>query len=343
MKRRALITGIAGQDGSYLAELLVEKGYEVYGVVRKESLEDPLGRLWRLKNVYDRVTLLGGSVDSHVAIYKIVDDVRPAECYHLAAQSFISYDYDDDFSTMEVNVHSTHFVLSAIRQIVPECRVYFAGSSEMFGRAETSPQNEDTQFRPRSLYGISKVAASHLARGYRETYGLHASIGILYNHESPRRGTEFVSRKISSHVAKIDIGQADRVKLGNLDAVRDWGHARDYVRAMWLMLQQDRPDDYVVATGRTHTVRDLLATAFGRVGLEYKDYVEQDDALWRPVEKVPLVGDAAKARRVLGWEPTVSFEAMVEEMVDSDLALYGGAVATPSTGREREIGSRRLS
>jgi GDPmannose 4,6-dehydratase len=341
MSRRALITGIAGQDGSYLAEWLIEQGYEVFGVVRKEALEDPAGRLWRLKDVCDRITLLGGSVDNHVAMYKTVESVRPTECYHLAARSFISYDYDDDFSTLEVNVHSTHFVLSALRQIVPACRVYFAGSSEMFGHAERAPQTEDTCFRPRSLYGISKVAAFHLARGYRDTYGMHVSSGILYNHESPRRGTEFVSRKITSKAAQIALGRASRIKLGNLDAVRDWGHARDYVRAMWLMLQQDEPDDYVIATGRTHTVRDLLSAAFGRVGLDYAGHVEVDQALWRPVETVPLVGDSAKAKRVLGWEPSVSFAAMVEEMVDSDLALYGGGRADARGVRERDAGGGR--
>jgi len=204
---------------------------------------------------------------------------------------------------------------------VPECRVYFAGSSEMFGHAEEAPQTEETRFRPRSLYGISKVAAFHLARGYRDTYGLHVSTGILYNHESPRRGAEFVSRKITSHVARICLGRATRIRLGNLDAVRDWGHARDYVRAMWLMLQQDSPDDYVIATGRTHTVKDLLSAAFGCCELAWEDHVDPDPALWRPPETVPLVGNAEKARRVLGWEPSLSFEAMVEEMVRSDLQL----------------------
>jgi GDPmannose 4,6-dehydratase len=249
MARRALITGITGQDGSYLAELLLEKGYEVHGTVRRVAIEDPGHRLGRIAPILDLVKLHAGSLESFPSLYKILEQVQPDECYHLAAQSFVSYSFDDEFSTFTTNINGTHFLLAALKDTCPKCRFYFAGSSEMFGRVEEIPQTERTRFHPRSAYGISKVAGFDLTRNYREAYGIHASSGILFNHESPRRGFEFVTRKITSGVAKIVSGQGSDLKLGNLSAQRDWGHAADYVRAMWLMLQQDQPDDYVVATG----------------------------------------------------------------------------------------------
>ncbi len=317
--KRALITGITGQDGSYLAEFLLEKGYEVHGIVRRVALEDPEHHLARLSGILGRLNLHAASLDSYASIFKTVQQVLPGECYHLAAQSYVSYSFEDAFSTIDTNIRGTHFTLSAVLDIVPKCRVYFAGSSEMFGNAEETPQNERTHFQPRSPYGISKVAGFHLTKNYREAYGLHASSGILFNHESPRRGLEFVSRKITHGAAKIKLGLAKSLYLGNLEARRDWGHARDYVRAMWLMLQQGSPDDYVVASGETHSVRDLLAVAFGAVDLDWKEYVVVDQALLRPAEVHELRGDAHKAAERLGWHPTIGFSELVRMMVQEDL------------------------
>src|SRR5579875_3748990 len=258
MARRALITGITGQDGSYLAELLVSKGYEVHGIVRRVALEDPDHRLARLAAVRDQVKFHAASLESYASIYQAVGAAAPDECYHLAAQSFVSYSFDDEFSTLNANINGTHFLLAAVKNLAPQCRFYFAGSSEMFGKAEQVPQNERTPFHPRSSYGISKVCGFELTRNYREAYNLHASSGILFNHESPRRGYEFVTRKITSALARILAGKQDRLELGNLEAQRDWGHARDYVEAMWLMLQQSVPDDYVIATGEAHSVREFV-------------------------------------------------------------------------------------
>ncbi|MCX5657348.1 MAG: GDP-mannose 4,6-dehydratase, partial [Candidatus Omnitrophica bacterium] len=252
--KRALITGITGQDGSYLAELLLKKGYEVHGIVRRVALEDPGHRLWRIRHLLNKLILHPASLESYASIFSIVEKVKPDECYHLAAQSFVSYSFEDEFSTINTNINGTHFVLSAIKEKVPECRFYFAASSEMFGLAAETPQNENTRFHPRSPYGISKVAGFDLTRNYREAYNLFACNGILFNHESSRRGFEFVTRKITNAVAEIKFGLAKELKLGNLDAKRDWGFAGDYCEAMYLMLQQDRPDDYVIATGETHTV-----------------------------------------------------------------------------------------
>ena len=318
MARRALITGITGQDGSYLAELLLAKGYEVHGAVRRVALEDPEHRLLRLKAVRDRVVLHAASLESFASVYRLVATVAPEECYHLAAQSFVSYSFDDEFSTLNTNINGTHFLLSAVKDQVPQCRFYFAGSSEMFGKAEEIPQTENTRFHPRSSYGISKVCGFELTRNYREAYGLHASSGILFNHESPRRGFEFVTRKITSGVARIVAGQAKSLNLGNLDAKRDWGHAREYVEAMWLMLQQPEPDDYVVATGETHSVREFVELAFSHVGLDYRNYVATDPTLFRPAEVNLLLGDSSKARTKFGWSSRISFEALVREMVDAD-------------------------
>jgi GDPmannose 4,6-dehydratase len=321
MKKRALITGITGQDGSYLAELLLEKDYEVHALIRRVALEDPEHRLWRVKHILDRLVLHAASMESYPSIFKAVEQVKPQECYHLAAQSFVSYSFEDEFSTINTNINGTHFVLSALKEAAPLCRFYFAGSSEMFGNAPETPQNESTPFNPRSPYGISKVAGCHLTRNYRSIYNLHASVGILFNHESPRRGFEFVTRKISNGVARIKCGEASELRLGNLDARRDWGFAGDYVRAMYLMLQQDAPGDYVVATGQERSVRDFAAAAFRVAGLNYQDYVVTDERFVRPTEIFALRGDASKAAGVLGWQPTVSFEALVGMMVGNDLQL----------------------
>jgi len=323
VKRKALITGITGQDGSYLAEFLLSKGYEVHGLVRRVALQDSTHRLVRLSHILNQVTLHAGSLESFPSIYQILTKIRPDECYHLAAQSFVSYSFDDEFSTLNVNINGTHYVLAGVKDIVPECRFYFAGSSEMFGKAVEVPQTETTRFHPRSAYGISKVAGFELTRNYREAYGLFACNGILFNHESPRRGFEFVTRKISSGVARIAAGQSRELPLGNLEAKRDWGHARDYVEAMWRMLQQDHPDDYVIATGETHSVREFAELAFRCLGLDYRDHVVTDEQLYRPAEVDQLTGNPSKARAALGWRHTVGFEELVQEMVTSDCAALG--------------------
>jgi len=321
--QKALLTGITGQDGSYLAELLVEKGYEVHGIVRRVAIEDPEHRLTRLEGIRSRIKLHAASLESYASIHQVVEKVVPDECYHLAAQSFVSYSFDDEFSTLNANVNGTHFMLAAVKSLAPRCRFYFAGSSEMFGKAEEVPQNERTRFHPRSSYGISKVAGFELTRNYREAYGLHASSGILFNHESPRRGFEFVTRKITSAVARIAAGRSRELRLGNLEAKRDWGHAREYVEAMWRMLRQDSPDDYVIATGETHTVREFVELAFGCAGLDYREYVAADPDLFRPAEVNVLLGDATKARNQLGWTHRVTFAALVREMVAADCRALG--------------------
>jgi len=323
MGQRALITGITGQDGSYLAELLLAKGYEVHGAVRRVALEDPEHRLLRLSAVRDRVVLHAASLESFASVYQLVAKVLPDECYHLAAQSFVSYSFDDEFSTLNTNINGTHFLLSAVKDLAPKCRFYFAGSSEMFGKAEQIPQTEKTPFHPRSSYGISKVCGFELTRNYREAYGMHASNGILFNHESPRRGFEFVTRKITSGVARILAGKSKELSLGNLDAQRDWGHAREYVQAMWLMLQQPQPDDYVVATGETHSVREFVDLAFSCAGLDYRDYVVTDPNLFRPAEVNLLLGDCTKAQTQLGWTAGTGFDALVREMVEADCRTLG--------------------
>jgi GDPmannose 4,6-dehydratase len=319
MTKKALITGITGQDGSYLAEFLLNKGYEVHGIVRRVAIEDPEHRLWRIRHILDKIIVHAGSLESYASIFKVADKVRPDECYHLSAQSFVTYSFEDEFSTINTNVNGTHFVLAAIKDTTPHCRFYFAASSEMFGNAKETPQNENTAFWPRSSYGISKVAGFHLTRNYREVYNLHALNGILFNHESPRRGFEFVTRKVTNAVAKIKLGLTKELRLGNLEAKRDWGYAGDYVKAMWLMLQQDKPEDYVIATGETHSIKDFVEIAFGHVDLGWKDYVVVDELFYRPAEIYELKGDFSKAKKKLGWEPTVSFEQLVQMMVDADL------------------------
>ena len=322
-QKRALITGITGQDGSYLAELLLSKGYEVHGIVRRVALEDPQNRLRRLEPVRDHLNLHAASLESFASIHQVVEKVRPDECYHLAAQSYVSYSFDDEFSTLQTNINGTHYILAVLKNLAPDCRFYFAGSSEMFGKAEEVPQNERTPFHPRSSYGISKVAGFDLTRNYREAYRMHASSGILFNHESPRRGYEFVTRKITAGVARILAGKSRELRLGNLDAKRDWGHAREYVGAMWMMLQQPSPDDYVVATGETRSVREFVELAFSYAGLDYRQYVMADPDLYRPSEVTLLLGDASKANRVLGWRHETGFAQLVREMVVNDCLLQG--------------------
>ena len=320
--KKALITGITGQDGSYLAEFLLEKGYEVHGIVRRVALEDPRARMWRIRHILDKIQIHSASMESYASIFNIIADLKPDECYHLAAQSYVSYSFEDEFSTIDTNLNGTHYVLSAIKRQAPECRFYFAASSEMFGHVKKTPQDEETPFHPRSPYGISKMAGFELTRNYREAYDLFALSGILFNHESPRRGAEFVTRKISSSAAKIKLGIENEIRLGNLDAKRDWGHAHDYVRAMWMMLQQDQPDDYVIATGQTRSVKEFLETAFDYVDLDYRDYLTVDEKLYRPSEVYVLQGDASKAHKALKWKPKISFQDLVKEMVEADLKWY---------------------
>ena len=320
--KKALVTGITGQDGSYLSELLLEKGYEVHGIVRRVALEDPQTRMWRIRHMLDRIHIHSASMESYASVFNIISEIKPDECYHLAAQSYVSYSFEDEFSTINTNLNGTHYVLSAIKRQAPDCKFYFAASSEMFGHVKGTPQNEDTPFHPRSPYGISKMAGFELTRNYREAYGLFALSGILFNHESPRRGGEFVSRKISSGAAKIKLGLEKEIRLGNVEAKRDWGHSRDYVKAMWLMLQQDEPEDFVIATGLSHSVREFLELAFSYVDMDYHNYLVIDDDLYRPSEVHILQGDASKARAKLNWSPGVSFEELVREMVDSDLTWY---------------------
>lgn len=319
MPEKALITGITGQDGSYLAEHLLGLGYEVHGIVRRVALENPEQRFQRISHLTDKVVLHAASLESYPSIFHIFGQHRFDECYHLAAQSFVAESFADGFSTMNTNINGTHYVLAAIRELQPKCRFYFAGSSEMFGKVREAPQTEATPFHPRSPYGISKCAGFELTRNYREAYGMFCCSGILFNHESPRRGFEFVTRKITSTVARIKLGLANELRLGNLDAKRDWGHAEDYVRAMHLMLQQTAPDDYVVATGETHTVREFCERAFGAVGLGYEKYVRLDERFYRPAEVDLLIGDATKARETLNWQPKYSFEELVSEMIQSDI------------------------
>jgi len=319
--KKALITGITGQDGSYLAEYLLSLGYEVHGVVRRVALEDPEQRLGRIVQLCEDIHLHPASLESYPSLFQIFSRYDFDECYHLAAQSFVAESFGDGFSTMAINVNGTHFVLEAIRNLRPACKFYFAGSSEMFGKVAQTPQRETTRFHPRSPYGISKVAGFYLGMNYREAYGMFCCNGILFNHESPRRGYEFVTRKISYGAARIRMGLQAKLSLGNLDARRDWGHAEEYVRAMHLMLQYPKPDDYVVATGETHSVREFCELAFAELDLDYRKYVEIDPQFQRPAEVDLLVGDASKARDLLHWEPARTFRDLVRDMVRSDLRL----------------------
>ncbi len=313
---RALITGITGQDGSYLAEFLLSKGYEVIGLVRRTSTVN----FERIGHIQDRLILVSGDLLDQTSLTQVLDEYRPDEVYNLAAQSFVQTSWQQPVFTGEVTALGVTRLLDAIRTVDPKIRMYQASSSEMFGKAREVPQKETTPFYPRSPYGVAKVYGHWITVNYRESYGLHATSGILFNHESPRRGLEFVTRKVTDGAARIKLGLADKLALGNLDARRDWGFAGDYVRAMWMMLQQERADDYVIATGVTHSVRDLCEIAFGYLDLDWRDYVVQDPRFMRPAEVDLLVGDASKARAVLGWEPTVTFEELIHMMVDADIA-----------------------
>src|SRR5213596_1941333 len=314
MSKRAIITGITGQDGSYLAELLLSKGYEVVGVVRRSSAPN----YWRIQNVLDRIRLRPADLLDQLSLIRLVDEEQPDELYNLAAMSFVPASWDQPMLTGEFNAQGVTRVLEAIRQVNPKIRLYQASSSEMFGKVREVPQTELTPFYPRSPYGVSKAFAHYITVNYRESYDLYAVSGILFNHESPRRGLEFVTRKITWHAAAIKLGLADKLALGNLDAERDWGYAKDYVEAMWLMLQQDEPDDYVIATGESHTVRELVKLAFAHVGLDPEDHVRMDPRFLRPAEVEHLVGDYSKAKEKLGWKPRTGFADLVRLMVDAD-------------------------
>jgi GDPmannose 4,6-dehydratase len=340
MAPKALITGITGQDGSYLAELLLQKGYDVYGIVRRVAIESPQRRLSRIWHVRDRITLCPASLESFASIHAVVDEVRPDECYHLAAQSSVMNSFEDEFSTINVNVGGTHAILAAIARAAPHCKVLFAGSSEMFGNSNQSPLTEESVCFPRSPYGLSKLAGFHMTRHYRHAHGLFAATAISFNHESPRRGLEFVTRKVTMGAARIKHELTRSLALGNLGARRDWGYAGDYVTAMWLILQQERPDDYVLATGITHSVEEWVDLAFGRLGLDWRAYVRITPRLYRPTDIHELLGDASKARRLLGWVAQVRFERLVSMMVDADLALIGSGRArvAPEIGEDDESG-----
>jgi GDPmannose 4,6-dehydratase len=316
MRKRAIITGITGQDGSYLAELLLSKGYEVTGIVRRLSATN----FWRIEHLLDRISLRPADLLDQLSLIRVVQDVKPHEIYNLAAMSFVPASWDQPLLTGEFNAQGVTRVLEAVRHVDTDIRIYQASSSEMYGRVREVPQTEMTPFYPRSPYGVSKVFGHYITVNYRESYGIFAASGILFNHESPRRGLEFVTRKVTDGVARIKLGLSSELGLGNLDACRDWGFAGDYVRAMWLMLQQETADDYVIATGVSHSVRELVECAFGHVGLDWQKFVQLDPAFLRPAEVDHLIGDASLARKKLGWEPTVNFEQLVAMMVDADVA-----------------------
>jgi GDPmannose 4,6-dehydratase len=317
MAKRALITGITGQDGSYLADFLLEQGYEVFGLVRRSSTIN----FSRIEHIQDRINLISGDMLDQSSLQTALQECDPHEVYNLAAQSFVQTSWTQPVFTGDVTALGVTRLLSSIRHVNPDIRFYQASSSEMFGKVREVPQRESTPFYPRSPYGVAKVYGHWITVNYRESYGLHATSGILFNHESPRRGTEFVTRKVTYHVAKIKLGMANELRLGNLDSRRDWGFAGDYVKAMWRMLQQDKPDDYVVATGETHSVQELVETAFSHAGLDWHEFVVQDPRFMRPAEVDLLVGDPAKAGAVLGWEPKVTFTELIHQMVDADLEL----------------------
>ena len=328
MSKRALITGITGQDGSYLAELLLDKGYDVYAIVRRASTTN----YWRIEHLLDRIHLHPADLLDQLSIIRVIEHVRPHELYNLAAMSFVPASWDQPMLTGEYNAQGVTRVLEAVRQVDPSIRIYQASSSEMFGKVREVPQTELTAFYPRSPYGVSKVFAHYITVNYRESYDLFAVSGILFNHESPRRGLEFVTRKVTDGVARIKLGIADSLSLGNLDARRDWGFAGDYVRAMWLMLQQDRADDYVIATGKSHSVRELVDVAFARAGLDWQKFVTLDPKFLRPAEVDHLIGDASKARNALGWQPEVDFHGLVTMMVDADVERVSRQSAVSSKG-----------
>jgi GDPmannose 4,6-dehydratase len=318
-KKRALITGITGQDGSYLAELLLKKNYQVHGVVRRVALENKNHRFWRLQKIINKITIHAASLESYASMIKLIQKIKPDEIYHLGAQSYIDYAFKDEFSTMNTNINGTHYILSAIKDFSPKSKFYFAGSSEMFGKVQQTPQTEMTPFYPRSTYGISKVAGFELTRNYREAYNLFCVSGILFNHESPRRGFEFVTRKISYTVAQIKLGLETKLSLGNISSKRDWGHAKDYVLAMWMMLQQKKPQDFLVSTGKQFSVEQFAEEAFKCVGLNYNKYIKINKNLIRPAEVDSLLGNSNKAKKILRWKPKITFKELVKDMVQSDL------------------------
>ena len=315
----ALITGITGQDGSYLAEFLLNKKYQVHGIVRRVALENETHRLWRIAKIKNKIKFHPGSMESYASLAKIIQKIKPSEIYHLAAQSYVHYSFEDEYSTLNTNINGTHHMLSAIKDFSPKSKFYFAGSSEMFGKVRETPQNENTPFYPRSSYGISKVTGYELTRNYREAYKLFACSGILFNHESPRRGFEFVTRKITHSVARIKMGLQKELELGNLEAKRDWGHAKDYVAVMWKMLQLKKPIDFVIGTGKTHSVREFVKLAFDVVKLDYKKYVKVNKLFFRPTEVDTLISNSLKAQKILNWKPKFTFDQLVRDMVNSDL------------------------
>jgi GDPmannose 4,6-dehydratase len=321
MAKRAIISGITGQDGSYLAELLLDKGYEVTGIVRRSSAPN----MWRIQHLLDRITLRPADLLDQLSLVRVIQDVKPQEFYNLAAMSFVPASWDQPLLTGDFNSQGVTRLLEAVRQVDPTIKLYQASSSEMYGRVRETPQTELTPFYPRSPYGVSKVFGHYITVNYRESYNMFAVSGILFNHESPRRGLEFVTRKVTDGVARIKLGKADHLSLGNLDAKRDWGFAGDYVRAMWMMLQKDVADDYVIATGVSHSVQHLVETAFGHVGLDWTKHVRTDPAFLRPAEVDLLIGDASKAKQKLDWTPSVTFEQLIGMMVDADLERHASA------------------
>ena len=326
MPKRALITGITGQDGSYLAELLLDKGYDVFGIVRRSSAPN----LWRIEHLLDRIDLRPADLLDQLSLIRVIADVKPHELYNLAAMSFVPASWDQPLLTGEFNAQGVTRMLEAIRHVDSSIRLYQASSSEMYGKVREVPQTELTPFYPRSPYGVSKVFAHYITVNYRESYDMFAVSGILFNHESPRRGIEFVTRKVTDGVARIKLGLSDHLSLGNLDAQRDWGFAGDYVRAMWLMLQQDRPDDYVIATGESHSVRELVEVAFEHVGLDWQKFVRLDPRFLRPAEVDHLIGDCSKAKSALGWRPEVDFKALISMMVDADVSRLSRTPSAPA-------------
>jgi GDPmannose 4,6-dehydratase len=322
--KKALITGINGQDGSYLAELLLKKGYIVEGIVRRSSLENS-SKMDNLKLIKDKIKIHTCSLENSLAVYKLFSELKPDECYHLAATSFVGYSFEDDLSIMTNNFTTTHNILESILEVCASCKFYFAGSSEIFGNVINYPQNENTMCNPRSAYGISKLASYHLVKNYRERYNLYACTGFTYNHESPRRGKAFVSRKVTSSVAKIALGLADSIELGNIDAKRDWGYAPEYVEAIYKMLNENIvPKDYVISTGILHSVKDLLEIAFNYIGLDYRKHVRINSAFIRPDEEIPLVGDSSEIYKDLSWKNKKPFKKVIEEMVEYDIRLLKG-------------------
>ena len=315
--KKAIITGVKGQDGSYLAELLLSKGYEVHGIVRRETIENN-EKFKNIEKIRDKIIIHEGSINEYLNIYKIFTKVMPDECYHLSAPSFVNYSFSDDFQTMNNSFNSTHYLLSTIKEVKKDCKFYFAGSSEMFGEPLVSPQNENTPFNPKSIYGISKVSSHYLVKNYRERERIFASTGIMYNHESPRRGSHFVTKKIISTAVKIKKGLAEDLFLGNLDVKRDWGYAPDYVTGMWQILQQEIPDDFILSTGRLHSVKEFLEYAFGYLGLDYKKHVKVNQKFFRASEINPLCGDSSKIKKIIGWESTKSLKDIIIEMIENE-------------------------